>query len=94
MERKFKKRHKIRAPEIPPTKQEMEIMKYIRFKTPKKSTVMEKQDVEYFIGSKAVDVLMDSKWSREIRNTDFLFPTREQATKFLNDQLQKQFFYR
>jgi len=33
-----------------PTKVELQIAKHVRFKTPKKSTVMNKEAVDYFVG--------------------------------------------
>lgn len=48
--------------------------------------------VNYFIGSKAVDLLMESKWATGVDNPTF--KTRNDVVIFLNDLLLKKFYHR
>lgn len=47
--------------------------------------------VNYFIGEKAVDLLMESKWAK---GDDVKFKTRKDVVTFLNDLLMKRFYHR
>lgn len=92
--KKFKKRRSGKNESMQPTKLDMDITKFLRFNVPRKSTVMQKQAVEYFSGSKAVDTLMDSQWAKRKKGVDQLFVCREDASRYLDELLQKKFFYR
>uniref|UniRef100_A0A0E9X9B9 Translocation protein SEC62 n=1 Tax=Anguilla anguilla TaxID=7936 RepID=A0A0E9X9B9_ANGAN len=60
-----RRRHKKRIQEVgEPTKEEKAVAKYLRFNCPTKSTNMMGHRVDYFVASKAVDSLLDSKWAK------------------------------
>lgn len=50
--------------------------------------------VDYFIASKAVDCLLDSKWAKAKKGEEALFTTRESVVDYCNRLLKKQFFHR
>uniref|UniRef100_A0A8C5PVH7 Translocation protein SEC62 n=1 Tax=Leptobrachium leishanense TaxID=445787 RepID=A0A8C5PVH7_9ANUR len=77
-----------------PTKDEKAIAKYLRFNCPSKSTNMMGHRVDYFIASKAVDCLLDSKWAKAKKGEEALFTNRESVVEFCNRLLKKQFFHR
>uniref|UniRef100_A0AAZ1X1H2 Translocation protein SEC62 n=1 Tax=Oreochromis aureus TaxID=47969 RepID=A0AAZ1X1H2_OREAU len=77
-----------------PTKEEKAVAKYLRFNCPTKSTNMMGHRVDYFIASKAVDCLLDSKWAKAKKGEEALFTTRESAVDYCNRLLKKQFFHR
>uniref|UniRef100_A0A8C2VFE6 Translocation protein SEC62 n=1 Tax=Chinchilla lanigera TaxID=34839 RepID=A0A8C2VFE6_CHILA len=57
------RRHKKWIQEVgEPSKEEKAVAKYLRYKCPIKSMNMMGHQVDYFIASKAVDCLLDSKW--------------------------------
>ncbi|NP_001086825.1 SEC62 homolog, preprotein translocation factor L homeolog [Xenopus laevis] len=90
-----RRRHKKRIQEVAePTKDEKAIAKYLRFNCPSKSTNMMGHRVDYFIASKAVDCLMDSKWAKAKKGEEALFTNRESVVEFCNRLLKKQFFHR
>uniref|UniRef100_A0A669BPD9 Translocation protein SEC62 n=1 Tax=Oreochromis niloticus TaxID=8128 RepID=A0A669BPD9_ORENI len=67
-----------------PTKEEKAVAKYLRFNCPTKSTNMMGHRVDYFIASKAVDCLLDSKWAKAKKGEEALFTTRESAVDYCN----------
>ncbi|MBN3283919.1 SEC62 protein, partial [Polyodon spathula] len=77
-----------------PTKEEKAVAKYFRFNCPTKSTNMMGHRVDYFIASKAVDCLLDSKWAKAKKGEEALFTTRESVVDYCNRLLKKQFFHR
>uniref|UniRef100_A0A673KYU9 Translocation protein SEC62 n=1 Tax=Sinocyclocheilus rhinocerous TaxID=307959 RepID=A0A673KYU9_9TELE len=77
-----------------PTKEEKAVAKYLRFNCPTKSTNMMGHRVDYFVASKAVDCLLDSKWAKAKKGEEALFTTRESAVDYCNRLLKKQFFHR
>uniref|UniRef100_A0A3B3QA35 Translocation protein SEC62 n=1 Tax=Paramormyrops kingsleyae TaxID=1676925 RepID=A0A3B3QA35_9TELE len=90
-----RRRHKKRIQEVgEPTKEEKAVAKYLRFNCSTKSTNMMGHRVEYFIASKAVDCLMDSKWAKSKKGEDAIFTTRESVVDYCNRLLKKQFFHR
>ncbi|XP_031149802.1 translocation protein SEC62 [Sander lucioperca] len=90
-----RRRHKKRIQEVSePTKEEKAVAKYLRFNCPTKSTNMMGHRVDYFIASKAVDCLMDSKWAKAKKGEEALFTTRESVLDYCNRLLKKQFFHR
>ncbi|XP_043991380.1 translocation protein SEC62 [Gambusia affinis] len=90
-----RRRHKKRIQEVSePTKEEKAVAKYLRFNCPTKSTNMMGHRVDYFIASKAVDCLLDSKWAKDKKGEEALFTTRESVVDYCNRLLKKQFFHR
>uniref|UniRef100_A0A672PIC0 Translocation protein SEC62 n=1 Tax=Sinocyclocheilus grahami TaxID=75366 RepID=A0A672PIC0_SINGR len=90
-----RRRHKKRIQEVSePTKEEKAVAKYLRFNCPTKSTNMMGHHVDYFVASKAVDCLLDSKWAKAKKGEEALFTTRESAVDYCNRLLKKQFFHR
>ncbi|XP_059357556.1 translocation protein SEC62 isoform X1 [Carassius carassius] len=90
-----RRRHKKRIQEVSePTKEEKVVAKYLRFNCPTKSTNMMGHRVDYFVASKAVDCLLDSKWAKAKKGEEALFTTRESAVDYCNRLLKKQFFHR
>ncbi|XP_034742618.1 translocation protein SEC62 [Etheostoma cragini] len=90
-----RRRHKKRIQEVSePTKEEKAVAKYLRFNCPTKSTNMMGHRVDYFIASKAVDCLMDSKWAKAKKGEEAVFTTRESVLDYCNRLLKKQFFHR
>ncbi|XP_072474609.1 translocation protein SEC62 isoform X1 [Notamacropus eugenii] len=86
---------KIRSQEVgEPSKEEKAVAKYLRFNCPTKSTNMMGHRVDYFIASKAVDCLLDSKWAKAKKGEEALFTTRESVVDYCNRLLKKQFFHR
>uniref|UniRef100_F7B9C8 Translocation protein SEC62 n=1 Tax=Ornithorhynchus anatinus TaxID=9258 RepID=F7B9C8_ORNAN len=77
-----------------PSKEEKAIAKYLRFNCPTKSTNMMGHRVDYFIASKAVECLLDSKWAKAKKGEEALFTTRESVVDYCNRLLKKQFFHR
>ncbi|KAM4728065.1 translocation protein SEC62 [Anableps anableps] len=90
-----RRRSKKRIQEVSePTKEEKAVAKYLRFNCPTKSTNMMGHRVDYFIASKAVDCLLDSKWAKAKKGEEALFTTRESVVDYCNRLLKKQFFHR
>ncbi|KAL8187998.1 UNVERIFIED_CONTAM: Translocation protein S62, partial [Gekko kuhli] len=67
-----------------PFKEEKAVAKYLRFNCPTKSTNMMGHRVDYFIASKAVDCLLDSKWAKAKKGEEALFTTRESVVDYCN----------
>ncbi|XP_038002045.1 translocation protein SEC62 [Motacilla alba alba] len=90
-----RRRHRKRVQEVgEPFKEEKAVAKYLRFNCPTKSTNMMGHRVDYFIASKAVDCLLDSKWAKAKKGEEALFTTRESVVDYCNRLLKKQFFHR
>nr|XP_056705877.1 translocation protein SEC62 [Euleptes europaea] len=90
-----RRRHRKRVQEVgEPFKEEKAVAKYLRFNCPTKSTNMMGHRVDYFIASKAVDCLLDSKWAKAKKGEEALFTTRETIVDYCNRLLKKQFFHR
>uniref|UniRef100_A0A671SED4 Translocation protein SEC62 n=1 Tax=Sinocyclocheilus anshuiensis TaxID=1608454 RepID=A0A671SED4_9TELE len=79
---------------IEPAKDEKAVAKYLRFNCPNKSTNMMGHRVDYFVASKAVECLLDSKWAKAKKGEEALFTTRESVVGYCNRLLKKQFFHR
>ncbi|KAH9529550.1 Translocation protein S62 [Dermatophagoides farinae] len=78
-----------------PEKVEYEIAKYLRSNLPPKQTTLLGHKVDYFIASRAIDLLMNSKWAQSNkRNDEVMFPSRESVTNFMNVMLRHKFFHR
>ncbi|XP_064797028.1 translocation protein SEC62 [Oncorhynchus masou masou] len=90
-----RRRHKKRIQEVSePTKEEKAVAKFLRFNCPTKSTNMMGHRVDYFIASKAVDSLLDSKWAKAKKGEEAVFTTRDSVVDYCNRLLKKQFFHR
>lgn len=71
------------------TKFDYEVAQYMRKHLPSKQAMFVGiKKVDYFIGSKAIDLLLESKWNKDY------FTSREQVVSFLNDLLLKKFYHR
>ncbi|XP_054165260.1 translocation protein SEC62-like [Oppia nitens] len=78
-----------------PSKVEYEIAKYMRSKLPPKKTTLLSHKVDYFIASKSVDLLMDSKWAKDDkRQKEALFTSRDSVVTFMDLMLRHKFFHR
>lgn len=91
---KRRKKKEAREENNEPTKEEQEVGKYLRFNCPSKTSTMMGQKVEYFIGSKAVDCLMDSKWASGKGGAEILFTDRVSVELYLDRLLILNFFER
>ncbi|XP_051874493.1 translocation protein SEC62 [Pristis pectinata] len=90
-----RRKQKKRSQEVgEPTKEEKAVAKYLRFNCPTKSTTMMGHRVDYFVASKAIDCLLDSKWAKTKKGEEAVFTTRESAVEYCNRLLKKQFFHR
>ncbi|XP_065842316.1 translocation protein SEC62-like isoform X2 [Oscarella lobularis] len=78
-------------------KAEESVVKWLRYNVKSKSTTIKGQKVDIFVGSKAVDKLLESTWATRrdssTRHRPYL-PTREAAVKFCGRMLAKGYFYR
>ena len=87
------------TPTDPLTPQQTAVAKWLRHNVPtKKTKFMHSHTVEFFVGSKAVDMLMEeSPFSeKKVKNpeTDFHFKFREQAIEFCDELLKHKMFHR
>ncbi|XP_069753630.1 translocation protein SEC62 isoform X2 [Narcine bancroftii] len=90
-----RRKQKKRTQEVgEPTKEEKAVAKYLRFNCTTKSTTMMGHRVDYFVASKAIDCLLDSKWAKAKKGEEDVFTTRESAAEYCNRLLKKQFFHR
>jgi translocation protein SEC62 len=76
------------------TKDEEAVAKFLKFNCQTRKANLMGMKVDYFIGSKAVDCLMSSKWATGDKNTPVLFPGRDSCRKFLQDLLNKDLYHR
>lgn len=75
-----------------PSKLDYAIANHMRNKLPAKEAMFGGiKRVNYFIGSKAVDLIMESKWAQGAEPT---FKTRHDVVIFLNNLLFKKFYHR
>ncbi|CAF98953.1 unnamed protein product [Tetraodon nigroviridis] len=79
-----RKRNKKRIQEVSEPTKEKAVAKYLRFNCPTKSTNMLGHRVDYFIASKAVECLLDSKWAKAKKGEEALFSTRESVVDYCN----------
>lgn len=78
-------------PEI--TKLDYAIANHLKNNLPEKEAMFVGiKRVNYFIGSKAVDILIESKWAKDESNA--IFKTRQDVVTFLNELLFKKFYHR
>ena len=76
------------------TKDEEAVAKYLKFNCQTRKANLMGMKVDYFIGSKAVDCLMSSKWATGVKNTPILFQNRDSCKHFLQELLNKELFHR
>ncbi|KAG1673589.1 Translocation protein SEC62 [Nymphon striatum] len=77
-----------------PSKEQYAVAKYLKNNLPVKKTTLLGHKVEYFIASKAINVLLDSQWASGAKNTPNIFTDRESVERYLDIMLQKKFFHR
>lgn len=77
-----------------PTKEEYAVAKHLRFGAPNKEGKFLGNSVQYFIGSKIVDALLESKWSAKNAKTNALFTNRGSCVVYCQRLLEKGFFHR
>ncbi|XP_032220769.2 translocation protein SEC62 isoform X2 [Nematostella vectensis] len=92
--RKKKESWETDGEENEPTKEETVVAKHLRWNCPTKSSTMMGNKVEYFMGCKAVDCLLDSNWASGKGKTDIIFTTRESCALYLDRLLTKGLFSR
>merc|ERR1712038_789385 len=91
--RRQKQRRGQEEPEKP-TKEEYAVAKYLRFNLPTKQGKLVGMPVQYFVASKAVDMLMESKWGAEKCKDNALFTSRAGCCDYMDRLLQKGLFHR
>ena len=72
-------------------KEEKEVAKYLKFKCQTRTATLIGNKVEYFIGSKAIDCILDSKYAK---NSPILFENRISCIDYLQTLLNKECFHR
>lgn len=88
------KRKDKRSDDDMPTKMEKAVATYVRFNCPTTKTNFQGDDVYYFQGSKAVDLLMESKWKTGAKKTEILFTNRNTCINYMQDLMNKGMFWR
>uniref|UniRef100_A0AC35TSJ7 Translocation protein SEC62 n=1 Tax=Rhabditophanes sp. KR3021 TaxID=114890 RepID=A0AC35TSJ7_9BILA len=73
-------------------KDEEAIAKLIRFDTPNKTAMFNQNEVQYFVGEKAVTTLINSKYGPNSKTP--LFMTREDVAAYMQMFLEKGLFFR
>ncbi|WKX94445.1 hypothetical protein Q1695_011595 [Nippostrongylus brasiliensis] len=77
------------------TKEQDAVARYVRFNCPTSTTMFQGNEVHYFTGSKAIDILMESKYGSKAKNeAAMLFPNRQMAVNYMRDLLSHQLFFR
>jgi len=74
--------------------EELGMAKYVRFYTPKKTAKIQGEQIEYFVGSKAVDTLLNSKYGLKCKKPNPRVNTREKCLNFLQAMLDNEMFKR
>lgn len=101
--RKSKKQTQYDEGEVPElTKEETQIARYLRLKCPNRQANLVGMKVDYFIASKLIDCLMESKWGPGTLDPKSLpadaktplLETRHACFKYMQRLMQKQLFYR
>lgn len=86
------------VPEL--TKEETSIARHLRLNCPTKQATLAGMKVDYFVGNKLVDSLMESKWGpgtlnpQTSKKTDAFLPSRQACINFMQRLMNKQLFYR
>lgn len=92
--RKGKKRKEDACDSLKISSDEYAIAKYLKQHLPNKETFLYTHKVKYFIASKAVDCLLDSKWAMKTKKDTTLFTNRDSVVQYLEILLQHKFFHR
>ncbi|RZC33295.1 translocation protein SEC62, partial [Asbolus verrucosus] len=74
-----------------PAKEEFAVAKWMRKNVPIKKTKFLNHNVEYFTAKRAVDALLESKWTQ---GNEPLFKTREDIVDYLHLMLEHKFYHR
>ena len=92
------KKNETMSPKDPPTKLQKAVIHWVRRNVPtKKTKFLHSHVVEYFVGSKAVDALVnDSPWAKgnSKEDSELVFEYRESAVEFLDEMLKHKMFHR
>lgn len=75
------------------TKQESQVARYLRLSCPKKQGNLLGMKVDFFVGQKLVDALLESKWGPKA-GEKALFADRKACVLFMQRLMHKQLFYR
>jgi len=75
------------------TKEETQIARFLRFNAPKKQGNLLGIKVEFFVASKLIDLLLESKWGPKNNATPFL-ANRNACVALMERFMNKQLFYR
>ncbi|RNA08919.1 translocation SEC62 [Brachionus plicatilis] len=80
------------------TKEEMQIAKYLRLKCPNKKGNLQGMKVDFFIGNKLVDCLMESEWGpgkqgQKKNNKQPLLSNRQACIALMQNLMNKQLFH-
>ncbi|GAB6019098.1 Translocation protein S62 [Chamberlinius hualienensis] len=94
MAEKRKQRRRREEPDEKILPEEYAVAKYLKKKLPSKEAMLFNHKVNYFIASKAVDVLLDSPWATAKKSQEALFSSRQSIIEFLNTLLHHKFFHR
>ncbi|XP_046342686.2 translocation protein SEC62-like isoform X1 [Haliotis rufescens] len=92
VERKTKSRRKMDEVQEKPSKEEYAVAKFLRFGVPTRQGRLVGMTVQCFFANKAVDALLESKWSKQAKEP--LFTNRSSCVAFCNRLLQKGLFHR
>ena len=76
------------------TKDEEAVAKFLKFNCPTRKANLVGMKVDFFLGSKAIDCLMASKWATGLKNTPVLFQSRDSCKSFLQTLLNKDLYHR
>lgn len=82
------------GPEL--TKEEMKVARHLRLSCPNKQGSFKSVKVDFFIGSRLVDALMDSKWGPglDLSRKNTMFTSRQACVNFMQRLMNNQMFYR
>ncbi|ESO91209.1 hypothetical protein LOTGIDRAFT_182505 [Lottia gigantea] len=89
-----KRKRKGEEEAVVPTKEEYAVAKFLRFNVPVREGKLVGMPVKCFIASKAVDALLESKWSASKAKKDPLFTTRKSCEGYCHNLLLKGLFHR
>jgi len=77
------------------SKEEFAVSKYMRANIPTKTTTLCGMKVDYFVGAKAIDALLSSKWGESAKASSQLFQSRDDVISYCQKLLdKKQLFHR
>lgn len=78
------------------SKDEKQIARHLRFNAPKKQANLHSTKVDFFMGNKIIDFLLESEWGpgKSGTNKKPLFANRQACVAFMQRLMNKQLFYR